>query len=124
MDLVVMGDFNDVVWSKKSFYFKRVGGYLDPRFGRGFLSSFHAKYPFLRFPIDHFFVTDGVVVSDFRRGPAVGSDHFPMIARIRFDTDLAARLNTPPPAIEEEEDRRIREMVARHRKRLETGGDS
>ena len=123
MDLVVMGDFNDVVWSRKSHDFKRVGGYLDPRFGRGFISSFHAKYPFMRFPIDHFFVTEGVVVSEFRRGPKVGSDHFPMIARVRFDDALAKRLNAAPEKIAEDEDQRINEMVARHRKRLDANAD-
>jgi len=118
MDLVVMGDFNDVVWSKTSHYFKHVGGYLDPRQGRGFISSFHAKYPFLRFPIDHFFVTKGVVVSSFKRGPAIGSDHFPMIAQIRFDADLASQLNIEPEHMTEEEDQRINAMVAQHRELL------
>lgn len=119
MDLVVMGDFNDVVWSKQSRYFRLVGQYLDPRYGRGFISSFHAKYPFLRFPIDHFFVTEGVVVSEFRRGPAIGSDHFPMIARVRFDRKLAKSLNSPSPKNSEEEDARLNGMVERHRNLLE-----
>lgn len=123
IDLIVMGDFNDVVWSRKSQYFKRVGGFLDPRSGRGFISSFHARYPLLRFPIDHFFVTEGVVVSAFFRGPQIGSDHFPMIAHVRFDRDLAARLNSPERRLEEEKDHEINAMVDTHRKRLdeETG---
>lgn len=118
-DLIVMGDFNDVVWSRKSQYFKRVGGFLDPRLGRGFISSFHAKYPFLRFPIDHFFVTAGVVVSAFFRGPHIGSDHFPMIARVRFDKDLAADLNIAEPKSTEDEDLKFAAMVDRHRKKLD-----
>lgn len=119
MDLVVMGDFNDVVWSRKSEYFKRVGGYLDPRHGRGFVSSFHAKYPFLRFPIDHFFVTEGVVVSEFKRGPYIASDHFPIFGRVRFDKDLAQRLNTPLPKILEETDHQMNDLVERHREILD-----
>ena len=121
IDLVVMGDFNDVVWSRKSHNFGRIGGFLDPRKGRGFISSFHARYPFLRFPIDHFFVTEGVVVSEFSRGPNIGSDHFPMIAKVRFDGDLAKRLNSPPPKLAEEEDRLINAMVERHRRLLDEG---
>jgi len=118
-DLIVMGDFNDVVWSRKSQFFKRVGGFLDPRLGRGFISSFHAKYPFLRFPIDHFFVTAGVVVSAFFRGPHIGSDHFPMIARVRFDQKLAATLNFPEPKTAADDDHKFKAMVDRHRKKLD-----
>ena len=81
--LVVMGDFNDPVWSRTSSKFARIGEYRDPRKGRGFVSSFHAGYWFLRFPIDHFFVSEMVDVSRFRRLENIGSDHFPLQAKVR-----------------------------------------
>ena len=36
---------------------KNVAGMGDPRVGRGFYPTFNAKYPLLRWPLDHLFVT-------------------------------------------------------------------
>lgn len=82
--VIAMGDFNDVAWSDTSRAFKRHGGYVDPRVGRGIHPSFDADSWIMRFPIDQFFVTAGVEVFSFGRGPYVGSDHFPMHAKVRI----------------------------------------
>ena len=81
---VIMGDFNDVVWSRNSVQFKRLGKYYDPQVGRTCIKSFHARFRFLRFPIDQFYVTKSVRLVELYRGPYVGSDHFPLIAKVRF----------------------------------------
>lgn len=81
---VLMGDFNDVAWSWTADRYKHHGGFLDPRVGRGILPSFDANHPILRFPIDQLYVTDGVELVGFERGPHVGSDHFPLQATIRI----------------------------------------
>jgi hypothetical protein len=96
MPVVVMGDFNEAAWSRTARYFKKVGGYVDPRTGRGMHASWHADHPLARSPIDQVYVTPDVAVADFRIGPHVGSVHFPVITRIRLDRDLASRLNAPP----------------------------
>lgn len=75
---LAMGDFNDVGWSRAAQRFRDVGGYLDPRIGRGLMPSFDAESWLLRFPIDQGLVTDGIVLHDFALGPHVGSDHFPI----------------------------------------------
>ncbi len=116
--LVALGDFNDAAWSDTTRAFKRVGGYLDPRVGRGFFASFHADNPLLRAPIDQFFARGPVVVTDFRLGPHIGSDHFPLIARIRVDPDAAARLNRRLRPLDPDEDARIDAVVDRYRARL------
>lgn len=121
MPLVTMGDFNDVAWSHTARRFKRVGPYLDPRVGRGFYSSFDANRWYLRFPLDQFYATEGVAVVWFRRGAHVGSDHFPMIARIRIDTDLAGRLNVASPEMTEADQEEIEAQVATYRARLGEG---
>ena len=95
--LIATGDFNDVAWSDTSQSFKHVGRYLDPRIGRGFFASFDADRPWLRFPIDQFYVTPDVAVVSIERRGYIGSDHFPMAATIRLDARLAADLNTSPP---------------------------
>lgn len=76
---VAMGDFNDVAWSRSSQHFREVGGYLDPRVGRGVMASFDTASRLMRFPIDQGLVTEGVTVRAYEMGPDVGSDHFPVV---------------------------------------------
>ncbi|TNH38096.1 endonuclease/exonuclease/phosphatase family protein [Paracoccus haeundaensis] len=103
MPVVAMGDFNDVAWSETSQTFRRVGGYLDPRIGRGFFASFDANSWFLRFPLNQFYATSDVAVVSIERLEHVGSDHFPMAATFRVDPDLAATLNVAPQPLTEED---------------------
>ncbi len=117
--VVTMGDFNDVAWSDTSQRFKRVGGYLDPRIGRGLYASFKATSWVLRCPIDQIFVTPDVAIAALRRGPHVGSDHFPMIATVRLDAEAAARLNRAPLPLSGAERKDAEAGVAAHRERLE-----
>lgn len=77
---VVMGDFNDVAWSHTARRYKDIGGFKDPRVGRGLLASFDANRWWLRFPIDHLYITDDINLISFKRGEYVGSDHFPMLS--------------------------------------------
>lgn len=80
LPVISMGDFNDVAWSRTSERFKHHGSFLDPRVGRGLMSSFDANHPILRFPIDHLYITAGIDLISFGRLRAIGSDHFPMAA--------------------------------------------
>jgi endonuclease/exonuclease/phosphatase (EEP) superfamily protein YafD len=118
--LITMGDFNDAAWSDSSRLFKHYGRYLDPRRGRGLYASFHAKNPLIRCAIDQLFVTEEVAMVDFRLGPKIGSDHFPVIARVRIDPEEAGRLNRRPVAMTPEEREEIDARVEEYRKTLQS----
>lgn len=116
--VIAMGDFNDAAWSDTSRRFKTVGGYLDPRVGRGMVASFHANSRFLRSPIDQFYATPEIALCDFARGPHVGSDHFPIIARIDLDPEKARANNTAPADVKPDDRDRLSSIFDRHAKRL------
>ncbi|CAM4026909.1 endonuclease/exonuclease/phosphatase family protein [Flavobacterium weaverense] len=78
---VVVGDFNNVAWAKSSILFRKTSLTLDGRIGRGFISSFHTKYWFLRFPIDLMFHTPDVFIEELKSLEHFGSDHFPIFAK-------------------------------------------
>jgi endonuclease/exonuclease/phosphatase (EEP) superfamily protein YafD len=84
MPTVVCGDMNDVVWSRTTRLFKKATKMIDPRVGRGFFSTYHAGYAFLRFPLDHLFHTKDLFVSTMIRSENFGSDHFAMFYKINL----------------------------------------
>lgn len=82
---VVIGDFNNVAWAKSSVLFRKTSGTIDPRIGRGLISTFHAKYRLLRFPIDQMFHTTDIFVEELKAMPNVGSDHLPLYCKFFID---------------------------------------
>jgi endonuclease/exonuclease/phosphatase (EEP) superfamily protein YafD len=106
---IVIGDLNDVAWSRTNYEFQDISGLLDPRIGRGFYHSFHAKYPFLRYPLDHCFHSKHFRLVSFRRLGRFGSDHFPMCIALSYEPDAAATQEEPQAgaAAQREADRKI-----------------
>lgn len=84
MHRLVVGDLNDVAWSHTTRLFRRLSGLKDPRIGRSYLSTYHARYPLLRYPLDHIFVSDEIGVSRLERIRVPGSDHFGIIATVEI----------------------------------------
>lgn len=81
---MVLGDLNDVGWSFTNELFLTTSGLLDPRRGRGMFNTFHAKYFFLRWPLDHIFVSQHFTLERLVTYGDVNSDHFPIGAIFRI----------------------------------------
>ena len=101
---LVAGDLNDVAWSRTTRLFCRVGGMLDPRRGRGLFSTFHAKYPILRWPLDHIFVTEHFTLVGMQRLSYFGSDHYPILATFCYRPSRKDEHETPEASAEEQEE--------------------
>lgn len=74
-DAIVMGDFNDVPWSRTTSKLRDAGDWRDPRIGRGAYPTFPADYLFVGWPLDQIMVKGGVEVNAFEILPDNGSDH-------------------------------------------------
>jgi endonuclease/exonuclease/phosphatase (EEP) superfamily protein YafD len=80
--IIVAGDLNDVAWSYTTNLFLKISSLLDPRIGRGFYSTFHAKYKLFRWPLDHVFCSSHFYLNDLKRLTSIESDHFPILIEV------------------------------------------
>jgi len=95
--IIVVGDFNNVAWSKSSILFRKTSELIDPRVGHAFISTFHAKYRFFRFPIDLMFHSEEIFIDTLKTLENFGSDHLPVYCKFKIDhvnDDQEERIDT------------------------------
>ncbi|GAB3568074.1 endonuclease/exonuclease/phosphatase family protein [Spirosoma luteolum] len=109
--VIVAGDLNDVAWSHTTRLFQRISGLLDPRVGRGLYNTFNAKYFFLRWPLDHVFVSGHFQLERMRRLPNCGSDHFPMFISLLLN-GTPQEPTAEKPAADADDQAEARETIA------------
>ncbi len=87
---VIAGDFNATPWTPAFAEMpgRRIGAYL-------FAPTWLSKLPLLGLPIDHLMGSDGLRVSRYEVGPALGSDHRAVLARVHFPRG-AVNVETDP----------------------------
>lgn len=100
---ILAGDLNDVAWSKTTRRFQRISGLLDPRIGRYFINTFHVKYPFLRWALDHIFHSACFTLVDISRMPSIGSDHFPVMTTLQYEPQEASKQEQNAPTTDAED---------------------
>ncbi len=108
--VIVMGDFNNVSWSKSANLFKKISGLTDPRKGRGFFPTYHARYWLLRFPIDLCYHSNSVVMQEFKTLGKIGSDHLPMYCKFFIKKENTKPEKNSEP-LDENEQEEAQEMV-------------
>ena len=97
LTVVVLGDFNDVAWSKTTNLFQRTGELLDLRKGRGFYCSYDANNMIFRWPLDHLFISDEFRLKKVMLCDKTGSDHFPFYTELTYEPNLAHEQTPEPP---------------------------
>ncbi|MDX1547834.1 MAG: endonuclease/exonuclease/phosphatase family protein [Rhodothermales bacterium] len=101
---IVAGDLNDVAWSYTTSLFQKISGLLDPRKGRGMYNTFHAENGLMRWPLDHVFHSDHFKLVRLERGPAWGSDHFPVFIQLCLDPSAEYEQEEPEADRNDEEE--------------------
>jgi len=95
--IIVIGDLNDVAWSKTTKLFKRLTGLCDPRVGRGFYNTFPVKFKAFSLPLDHAFHSKDLLLNDLSVLESVGSDHYPILIDLEYHSKNSHLREKPSP---------------------------
>ena len=94
-DIILLGDLNNTPWSHSYKKLIQSLDLFDGRQGFGVCASWPTVATPLLIPIDHCLVSKRIKVEDFRLGPRVGSDHYPLeiVLGIPSANDISHKTN-------------------------------
>lgn len=78
--VIVAGDFNSTPWSPHFRDLLGRAGLRNAADGQGYIATWPRWFWPAQIPIDHVLLKGPCAVTALRRGPALGSDHYPIIA--------------------------------------------
>jgi len=81
---IVMGDLNDVAWGDTEKLMQAGNKLHDIRVGRGFYNTFSAHNFLMKWPLDHFFITEHFTVKNLQLFDNAGSDHYPIFVELNY----------------------------------------
>ena len=87
---IVVGDFNDVCWSRSTKLFAKVSKLRDVRLGRGIIGTFPVKSGIFRFPLDLIFSSKEIKVAQIMKLPNIGSDHLPLFSKFSISPSTSS----------------------------------
>ena len=82
--VIVAGDFNISPWSPHFRDLIAATGLRNAAEGHGWIATWPRWFWPARVPIDHILVRGPIAVAAIARGPSTGSDHYPLVADLRF----------------------------------------
>jgi endonuclease/exonuclease/phosphatase (EEP) superfamily protein YafD len=82
--LIVAGDFNTTPWSPHFQDRLAAVGLRNAADGHGYVGTWPTWFWPALIPIDHILLKGPLAVTTIRRGPRIGSDHYPIIADLRL----------------------------------------
>jgi endonuclease/exonuclease/phosphatase (EEP) superfamily protein YafD len=85
--MIVAGDFNTTPWSPHFQDLITAGGLRNASDGHGYIATWPEWFWPALIPIDHVLLKGRLAVTTIRRGPAIGSDHYPLLADLRLLAD-------------------------------------
>lgn len=85
-DEILLGDLNITPWSPYYDVLESGTGIVNAARGIGYRPTWPAHPALLRIPIDHCLLSEGLNVVSIRTGPAIGSDHLPLIVDVSVAT--------------------------------------
>lgn len=81
---ILIGDLNTTPWNHHFQRLLEASGMLDSTRGFGLQPTWPADLPLMRIPLDHFLHSGEMIVIKRSIGPAVGSDHLPLVVEFEL----------------------------------------
>ena len=77
--------------------------------GRGLYSTYNARNPLVRWPLDHLFHSNHFRLVELRRCDDIGSDHFPVLVELSYEPEALAEQeeSKAEPGDQKEADERL-----------------